>query len=60
MIAARAYDVGPEAMAFDVDVKWESELTAEIEMVTRAVGARVPVSARTARSACTPQLSGTP
>jgi len=44
--AARAYDLGPGCMAFDVDVQWASELKADLEMTTKAVGARVPVSVR--------------
>ena len=66
MLAARAYDVGPDAMAFDVDVQWESELVAEIEMVTKPLGARVPVSVRnvrfegTVRAVLTPLVAGGP
>ena len=29
---ARAYDVGPDAMAFDVDVRWQSAMVAEIDV----------------------------
>ena len=66
MLAARAYDVGPEAMAFDVDVQWDSALVAEIEMVTKPIGARVPVSVRnvrfegTVRAVLTPLVPGGP
>ena len=66
MLAARAYDVGPEAMAFDVDVQWDSTLVAEIEMVTKPIGARVPVSVRnvrfegTVRAVLTPLVPGGP
>ena len=66
MLAARAYDVGPDAMAFDVDVQWDSELVAKIEMVTKPLGARVPVSVRnvcfegTVRAVLTPLVAGGP
>ena len=45
LISARAYDLGAEAMAFDVELDWQSEATAEIDVVTTAVGARVPMTA---------------
>ena len=47
--AARLYELGEENIAMDVDVNWPSALTAEIEVVTARVGARVPVTVRNLR-----------
>ena len=49
LLAARAYDLGESAMAFDIDVSWESQIVAEIDAITVGVGARVPVSVRNVR-----------
>lgn len=49
LMAARLYDLGPETIATDVDVEWMSDLSADIEVVTKAVGARVPVAVRNLR-----------
>jgi len=47
MVAARAYDVGPEAMAFDVDVKWASATAVDLEVYpTGTRGVVVPVVVR--------------
>ena len=48
LMAARLYDLGPETLAFDVDVQWRSSLSAELE-VTTTLGARVPVTLRNVR-----------
>eukprot|EP00908_Phaeocystis_cordata_P009163 Transcript_19903.p1 GENE.Transcript_19903~~Transcript_19903.p1 ORF type:complete len:460 (+),score=172.50 Transcript_19903:1437-2816(+) len=66
MLAARAYDVGPDAMAFDVDMRWDSEMAAGIEVVTKNLGARVPVTVRnvrfegTVRAVLSPLMAGGP
>lgn len=64
--SARAYDV-EDALAFDIETRWESELAFEIEMVaTGLVGARVPVTCRRlrfegpVRVIATPLLSSPP
>jgi hypothetical protein len=49
LLEARAYDLGPSAMAFDFDVRWHSQMVAEVDAITTAVGARVPVSVRNLR-----------
>ena len=50
LLAARVYDVGPDALAFDVDVRWRSELRVRLDVVPRGlaggVGARLPVDCR--------------
>ena len=52
LLAARAYDLGETAMAFDIDMVWESQMAAEIDAVTvGAIGARVPVAVRNLRFA---------
>ena len=44
--AARAYDA-PDALAFDIDLAWESEIDAEIDLVLKGgIGARVPCSVK--------------
>ena len=64
LLTGAAYDVGDRAMAFDVDVKWTSEVTATMDVVpemgllTDLGGGptRVPAwyttSSSTGRSAC--------
>ena len=49
LLEARAYDLGPTAMAFDFDVRWHSQMVAEVDAITTGVGARVPVSVRNLR-----------
>ena len=52
LLAARAYDLGDNAMAFDIDMVWESQMAAEIDAITvGAIGARVPVAVRNLRFA---------
>lgn len=56
LVAARVYDVGPDALAFDTDVVWESELAVDIDLYGkgRVLGlAKVPVSLRKIRFAGT-------
>lgn len=36
LLAARVYDLGPDALGFDVDMSWESELVARLEAVPEA------------------------
>ena len=62
--AARAYDVGKDAMAFDFDVKWQSELDANIEAHLKGPmgiqAGSVPVSLKNARVEGTVRLVLTP
>ena len=62
--AARAYDVGKDAMAFDFDVKWQSELDASIEAYLKGPmgiqAGSVPVSLKNARVEGTVRLVLTP
>eukprot|EP00978_Attheya_sp_CCMP212_P010396 scaffold25190_cov53-Attheya_sp.AAC.4 len=46
LIAARVYDLGADAMAFDCDVNWNSDVQAKINVITAGGMARVPVSIR--------------
>ncbi len=46
LLSARAYDIGPSDLGFDIDLRWSPELVAKIEVVAAGVGARVPVSVR--------------
>lgn len=42
--SARVYDLGrSDAMAFDFDVVWNSELSAQIDLYTKALGVKIPV-----------------
>ena len=60
LIAARAYDA-TDALAFDVEMRWTSELTAEMEMTLAGpLGARVPVSVRNLRFEGPVRLVATP
>ena len=47
--AARVYDLGANAMAFDFDVVWDSELDATIQVHTAGGLARFPVTLTNAR-----------
>jgi hypothetical protein len=62
--AARAYDVGRDAMAFDFDVTWRSELDATIEAHLKGPmgiqAGSVPVSLKNARVEGTVRLVLTP
>ena len=58
--AARAYDA-PDALAFDIDMSWSSELSAELELTTAGpLGARVPCSVANVRFAGPVRLIATP
>eukprot|EP00550_Attheya_septentrionalis_P009399 CAMPEP_0198296450 /NCGR_PEP_ID=MMETSP1449-20131203/32567_1 /TAXON_ID=420275 /ORGANISM="Attheya septentrionalis, Strain CCMP2084" /LENGTH=395 /DNA_ID=CAMNT_0043997071 /DNA_START=304 /DNA_END=1491 /DNA_ORIENTATION=- len=46
LITARVYDLGADAMAFDCDVNWNSDVQAKINVITAGGMARVPVSIR--------------
>lgn len=46
LLEARAYDLGKDALAFDVDVKWESKVYAKLKVTTRHLGIKVPVKVR--------------
>eukprot|EP00978_Attheya_sp_CCMP212_P003899 scaffold8315_cov50-Attheya_sp.AAC.3 len=48
LLDARAYELGEDAMAFDVDVRWDSELRAKI-MVETSLQIKVPLSVRNFR-----------
>ena len=55
LLAARVYDIGPDALGFDFDTSWESEMVARLEAVPQETdegpipGARVPVTVRNLR-----------
>ena len=36
LLAARAYDVGPDALAFDIDVSWQSQMAFEMDAVAES------------------------
>lgn len=46
LMEARAYDLGKDALAFDIDVKWESKVNAKMKVYTRRLGIKVPVKVR--------------
>ncbi|KAL1527480.1 hypothetical protein AB1Y20_016145 [Prymnesium parvum] len=45
LLTARIYDMGPHALAFDVDCTWNSNIQADFEVVSK-VGAKWPVKLR--------------
>ncbi|CAB9522552.1 expressed unknown protein [Seminavis robusta] len=47
--AARMYDVGPNAMAMECDVTWESELEATVQVHTGLIPPKVPVTVKNVR-----------
>ena len=59
--AARAYDAD-DALAFDIDLTWDSELSAELELVVAGGGLnpRVPCSVRNVRFAGPVRVVATP
>lgn len=67
LLAARAYDA-PDSLAFDIEVRWESEIAADIDMVVGGgpLSPRVPVTVRNfrfdgpVRLVATPLLSDPP
>lgn len=60
LLEARNYDLGKEAVALDVDVKWESHVYAKLNVVTRRLGVRVPVTVRNATFEGTARIELTP
>lgn len=47
LTSARLYDLGPDCIAFDVDVRWLSELRFDCKLVTPGyLGAKLPLSIR--------------
>mmetsp|Transcript_25157 Transcript_25157/g.36995 ORF Transcript_25157/g.36995 Transcript_25157/m.36995 type:complete len:588 (-) Transcript_25157:14-1777(-) len=65
LLGARAYELGGDAMAFDIDVRWDSELQAKLMVTTTLF--TVPISLRNFRfvgivrvvlSPLTPELPG--
>mmetsp|Transcript_9346 Transcript_9346/g.27997 ORF Transcript_9346/g.27997 Transcript_9346/m.27997 type:complete len:201 (+) Transcript_9346:462-1064(+) len=67
MRAARAYDVGPEALAFDVDVDWAARTEMELDVEPAGTrGVRIPVTVRnlrfrgTVRTVLAPLVKGGP
>jgi len=46
LLGARVYDLGSDAMVFDVDVVWNSEIYAKILLLPRKLGFQVPVTVR--------------
>jgi len=50
LLAARAYELGSDAIAFDVDMMWQSEIEVQLDVVgADIVGARLPVSLKNVR-----------
>ena len=50
LLAARAYELGSDAIAFDVDMTWRSEIEVHLDVVgADIVGARLPVSLKNVR-----------
>jgi len=47
--AARAYELGSDAIAFDVEVKWESDLEAKISVLTKGINVKIPVTIKNVR-----------
>ena len=60
LLEARNYDLGKEAVAFDVDLKWNSHVYAKLNMVTRRLGVKVPVTVRNATFEGTARIELTP
>lgn len=58
--AARVYDLGKEALAFDIDFVWRSNLTAKILVITKRFGFKVPVTIKDVRFAGTVRVQLTP
>ena len=46
LLGARVYDLGSKALVFDMDVNWQSELEAKINLNTRRLGLKIPVTIR--------------
>jgi hypothetical protein len=46
---ARLYDVGGQDLAFDVLVRWNSQLLADVDVTTKTLRAKIPVSVRNVR-----------
>lgn len=44
LLEARNYELGKDALAFDVDVKWESNVYAKMKVTTKGFGLNVPVT----------------
>lgn len=44
MMDARAYELGDVAMAFDIDVKWESEIETTMMVTTSRINMNVPIT----------------
>jgi len=59
-LAFRVYDLKQDAMAFDVDTKWVSDLEAKLIMVTKRIQLRVPVTVRKVRFEGTIRIILTP
>lgn len=49
LVSGRMFDLGPETLAMDLDVAWASDLQSEMQLVTKGVGARIPIIVRNLR-----------
>ena len=46
LMGARVYDLQEDALAYDCDIKWESELSFKMQVITRRLGFKVPVTVK--------------
>ena len=60
LLEARNYDLGRDAMAFDIDIKWESAVYAKMSVTTRRIGIKVPVTVRNPTFIGTARIEMTP
>lgn len=49
LLDARVYELGDDAMAFDIDVRWESEIEAKMLVKSNRLGVTIPLSVKNAR-----------
>lgn len=60
LLEARNYELGRDALAFDVDIKWESAVYVKMTVTTRRIGLKVPVTVRNATFVGTARIEMTP
>lgn len=48
LLDARAYELGDDAMAFDLDIKWKSEMEATMAVKGKRIAMTVPITVRNA------------
>ena len=49
LMSGRMFELGPETLAMDLDVAWASDLQSEMQLVTKGMGARIPIIVRNLR-----------